>query len=315
MRGARRTLGVFACHLTIVLIHSLLLAMNEAQPACAHTPRLGDVMHPPILLSTGATSTASRGMFWVAAPLRGLRQGLDSVVHPDTILKALTYGVIATLFVHPDRFLLLRRLLLLHGVLSLTRGILISSTILPSPHSGCRDRVVDPSLARAGERALALTLKIMEIPPHLLGLRFGYDLTCCDLIISGHTCVLSADILLLLSAWRGKYWPHVLAGATAIVALMFAHPDRHYSIDVMITLYLASSLAFIYHTLASSLRSCLRSNALYAQQNTSVCTCACPSLHSCLAWLEQPDVFPDHPTRIHLSSIAHRVGRSLGLSA
>ncbi|KNC53141.1 uncharacterized protein AMSG_09217 [Thecamonas trahens ATCC 50062] len=270
-----RTLAVFACHLCIVYLHSLLLAMNEARPACATTPPLADWIHqPPIPVLASLTAPLYRH------------------IDPDKLLMLMTWVVIAVFVVHPDRFLLLRRLLVLHATLSLIRGVLISLTTLPSPHPGCRGRVVDDSFARAAERAAALTLRIMEIPPQLLGLRYGYEQTCCDLIISGHTCVLSANVMVLDTALSARWLRPVLAGATALIALLLIYPTRHYSIDVIITLYLAASLVFIYITLAAKVRTCVRRGAH--------CRCG-PWIHAALSFLEQPEVFATPPARLRLS--------------
>jgi len=222
-----RTGLIGGMYLLVVFLHSILLAAGEGREACAHGLPLYDVFHQQDRF----------GEF-----VKRLHE-----INPDSLIQMQTCLIMLTLLFHPQRLLILRRMMVFHGMLSLTRGILIFVTTLPSPNPMCRDRTREGGTTWGVilERAITLTLQVV-VDPKKLGLRYE-GITCCDLIISGHTCVLMVNIWLINTFLNHTllvsfFW--LLAGFSAFNIM---HPSRHYTIDVLLTLIVSFALLSNYH--------------------------------------------------------------------
>jgi len=93
----------------------------------------------------------------------------------------------------------------------------------------------------------------LGLPHEIFGLRYS-GVTCCDQIISGHTCMLLVNSYLITtflnSHWLQYFiWILALWGSFTIIV-----PGLHYTVDVLLTILLVLGLMSIYRHIAHDVR-------------------------------------------------------------
>jgi len=193
-------------------ISTLGIAIGETRRTCVTQEPLYDILHNSFNLS--------------------------DQIQPDLPLFPFILTTIILSLYHPQRYVILRRLLILHGVAIAIRGILITLTALPDPHSVCRNRIKEYKIQNILLRSLNL----------IYSLHHG-EMTCCDLIVSGHTIVYAAGIQII---WRYFSTPFYLLRiififiATIGVFLLLLS-KMHYSIDIVVALLVVQIVWQNYH--------------------------------------------------------------------
>lgn len=228
INGWKRTALIVFLYFIAISIHSSLLALGEARPQCAESPPLYDISH----------DLGARG-HWFFSNLH--------LINHDIIVYALMGMLFILFWRHPQRELLFRRFIFFHGVIALIRGTLIIVTTIPSPTSLCRDRYMDA--ADVFGRAVTITLKVIGIPPDWHP--WGPDgVTCCDIIISGHTSMLVVTTSVICFALSNKKLRTAIWALTSIGLAGTVTVDRHYTVDMLVTLLIGLLVINLYEQLA-----------------------------------------------------------------
>ncbi len=211
--GWSRTGLIVVIHILVIMAHSIILALGESRKACAESPPLYDITH----------DLAAQG-HWFFSNLKYINQ--------DIVIFSLWFFLLVLIVRHPQGQLIFRRYLLFHSFMSIIRASMIFVTTIPSPNSLCRDRYMEAS--EVFSRSIGLTLSAIGFPYdfHQIG---PPGITCCDIIISGHTSMLIVLCMVVCSGFSNK---HLKTGIWVLTSLGFAGVttvDRHYSVDMMIT--------------------------------------------------------------------------------
>eukprot|EP00033_Pygsuia_biforma_P004228 GCRY01004637.1.p1 GENE.GCRY01004637.1~~GCRY01004637.1.p1 ORF type:complete len:298 (-),score=29.86 GCRY01004637.1:406-1299(-) len=151
-------------------------------------------------------------------------------IHPDhLILPYVVITVIAVSF-HAQRMIILRRMLILHALLLLMRDITMMATSLPDPNPKCN---------LVGHRHR----EVFELFNPL------YGHTCGDLVFSGHTTL----ICLLAMVWHDYFSSTVVRVFVWIytvgIMLTLTAARMHYTLDIILGLFLTVRLWRTYHQL------------------------------------------------------------------
>lgn len=182
---------------------------------------------------------------------------------------ALSVATLALIALHPQRFMILRRLLVLFGIMFLLRAVTVSVTQLPDASPTCQAQFGDPKRGAYKRqpmfpKAFYRAWVFMTSPTS--------HVTCGDMIFSGHTTCLTMCAMVfkyycrarLLNTrvffrWirgnresrfaalvffaRWSVYVYVLIGSILIVATRL-----HYTLDVIIAILLTYSVFTWYHT-------------------------------------------------------------------
>ncbi|XP_012271183.1 phosphatidylcholine:ceramide cholinephosphotransferase 2 isoform X2 [Orussus abietinus] len=157
----------------------------------------------------------------------------------------------ATLFIifHKHRFIVVRRVFLLMGLLYMMRSVTMYVTVLPiaSKSYFCSPKA-------NATTPLIVTKRVLQLISGF-GLSInGKHTYCGDYIYSGHTVVLVLSYLIVKEYSPRKFqpihWLHGLMAFTGVVMVLLAH--GHYTVDVLIAYYVTTRLWYIYHTLANN---------------------------------------------------------------
>jgi hypothetical protein len=176
---------------------------------------------------------------------------------PDFMVWMHTFAMGALLFVHPRRLTIFRRWCIVLGWLMLLRSLCIIVTSIPDASPTCQDQL-EPGRANGqyrrdgfrAEKVLRRAWKVWTGP--------GANITCGDMVFSGHTtvCMLVANMFStyfheeelpslgqkMCKAVRGACWTMTLAAVMLIVGTRL-----HYTLDVVIAVYLASNTWAAHH--------------------------------------------------------------------
>ncbi|KAF4523590.1 hypothetical protein B566_EDAN016233 [Ephemera danica] len=150
---------------------------------------------------------------------------------------------------HKHRFIVMRRVFLMLGLLYLMRSITMYVTVLPMANSTyyCSPKANTTSVLLIMRRSLQLLSGF--------GLSInGQHIYCGDYVYSGHTVILVMSYLIIQ-----EYTPrrcllfHWLAGLAALAGMVLILVAKaHYTIDVIIAYYVSTRLFWIYHMLANN---------------------------------------------------------------
>ncbi|MEQ9426892.1 MAG: phosphatase PAP2-related protein [Cyclobacteriaceae bacterium] len=213
-KGWSRTIIILGLHLLVIMAHSLVLALGETRDACAESPPLYDLAH----------DLAAQG-HWFFSNLK--------YINHDIVIFSLWAFLLLLIIRHPQGQLLFRRYLLFHSMMSVIRATMIFVTTIPSPNGLCRDRYME--IGSVFERSIGLTLSAVGFPYdwHQIG---PEGITCCDIIISGHTSMLIVLVMVVTSAFTSRslriaLWMLTTVGFAGVITV-----DRHYTVDMLITL-------------------------------------------------------------------------------
>lgn len=163
----------------------------------------------------------------------------------------ITIQVIATftvVFFHKHRFIVLRRTMLIIGVLYLYRAITMWVTVLPS---------ADPTYECAPKFGKPLTVK--ELFKRVFTIMTGFGLSingnhiyCGDFIYSGHTMTITLGHLVISEYTPSNFgllhWTTFFNAVTAVALLMLSR--GHYTVDVILAYFFVTRLWAMYHSIA-----------------------------------------------------------------
>jgi len=229
MPALRRTAVIVAAYLLVLFVHGVALASGEARAACAFGAPLADVVH----------QLQRAGSPWVTWFQR---------VNVEVVIAILAVALVAGLILHPARQLAFRRFLCFHGAIFSVRMAAIWVTTVPSPNPLCRGRVMTAGTA---ERAVTLTLDAVGIPRQWFGLH-ATGPTCCDIVLSGHAAMLVVEAAILLMLFESRVVRWMTLAVTLIGLLATIGPDRHYTVEVLLTPVLGVLLVAWYRRVAAS---------------------------------------------------------------
>lgn len=190
---------------------------------------------------------------------------LDAGLMPDIVLVSLITATVLFAMCQPTRWIIFRRWFSVHGTLMLFRCLTISCTSLPDAHPQCRDGGVNQS-------------PFGDLPPHLGGgssvnrvmldpeyfiettfrMLMPGNTTCGDMVFSGHTMLLMLFGLTFhtyhkrtkdfwsVNGVKTLVWGWCVIGLLAILATRL-----HYTIDVLLGMYLSLTVWSSYHRIAN----------------------------------------------------------------
>lgn len=160
----------------------------------------------------------------------------------------ISYILFFTLTFHRHRFIILRRVFAIGGTIYFFRCVTVLVTFLPVPTTS---RVCTPFLKEyhvLGHLKEAARIMIKG------GLKLNGALVCGDYIFSGHSTTGTLFTLFVLQSIPQRLL--LIKGATvmlyvmAVVFLFISH--EHYTIDIVIAVFIVLTLFKLYHCLASA---------------------------------------------------------------
>uniref|UniRef100_A0A2P2HX28 Phosphatidylcholine:ceramide cholinephosphotransferase 2-like n=2 Tax=Hirondellea gigas TaxID=1518452 RepID=A0A2P2HX28_9CRUS len=152
-------------------------------------------------------------------------------------------------FFHKHRYIIMRRIFLILGLLYFYRAITMYVTVLP---------VANPSYYCSPKLNHTTVVVIIK---HSLQLLSGFGLAingqhtfCGDYIFSGHTSVLVIGYLIVKEytprRWWLLHWLYGLLALTGIIMVLLAR--GHYTVDCVIAYFISTRLWYMYHTMANN---------------------------------------------------------------
>ncbi|XP_043507813.1 phosphatidylcholine:ceramide cholinephosphotransferase 2-like isoform X2 [Frieseomelitta varia] len=167
----------------------------------------------------------------------------------EVLIMIMSNSAMVFIIFHKHRFIVVRRIFLLMGLLYMMRSITMYVTVLPvaSKTYFCSPKANNTS-------PLLVTKRVLQLISGF-GLSInGKHTYCGDYIYSGHTVVLVLSYLIIKEYSPKRFQPiHWLAGIavlTGVIMVLVAH--GHYTVDVLIAYYVTTRLWYIYHTLANN---------------------------------------------------------------
>jgi len=150
---------------------------------------------------------------------------------------------------HKHRWIIIRRICLIVGLLYMYRAVTMLVTNLPSADENYK---CDPKLNT--------TLSSVQVVQRVVKIISGFGLSingqhvyCGDFIFSGHTMILVLCYLIICEYTHKSFWPlqwfSFLLCWGGVVALMLAR--GHYSVDIILAYFITTRLFYIQHTVIS----------------------------------------------------------------
>ncbi|XP_011341853.2 phosphatidylcholine:ceramide cholinephosphotransferase 2 isoform X4 [Ooceraea biroi] len=167
----------------------------------------------------------------------------------EVLIMIMSNSAMVFIIFHKHRFIVVRRIFLLMGLLYMMRSITMYVTVVPiaSKTYYCSPKANNTS-------PLLVTKRVLQLISGF-GLSInGKHTYCGDYIYSGHTVVLVLSYLIIKEYSPRRCQPiHWLAGLTVLVGvIMVLVAHGHYTVDVLIAYYVTTRLWYIYHTLANN---------------------------------------------------------------
>jgi len=165
----------------------------------------------------------------------------------EILIMATTLICAVIVLCHKFRWILVRRICLIVGLLYMYRAVTMIVTNLPSADVNyvC-DKQLNTSLTSV--QVVQRVVKIMSG----FGLSInGHHVFCGDFIFSGHTMILTLCYLIICeyttkSMWLLQWFSFILA-CGGVTSLMLAR--GHYSVDVILAYYVTTRLWYIQHSI------------------------------------------------------------------
>ncbi|XP_023231832.1 phosphatidylcholine:ceramide cholinephosphotransferase 2-like [Centruroides sculpturatus] len=167
----------------------------------------------------------------------------------EIIIMIATWSTLILIFFHRHRFIILRRVFVIIGLLYFMRGITMFVTQVPiaSTTYFCSPKANSTNPLLIGKRVLQLMSGF--------GLSInGQHIFCGDYIYSGHTVILTMAYLIFQEYGPRKYFilPCIVWLASAVGIFMVLLSRGHYTVDVVIAYYVTTRVFWIYHTMANN---------------------------------------------------------------
>lgn len=167
----------------------------------------------------------------------------------EVLIVICTNTAMLVLVFHRHRFIVMRRLFLLLGILYLMRSITMYVTVLPvaSQTYYCSPKANVTSSFLVVRRVLQLLSGF--------GLSInGQHTYCGDYIYSGHTVILVMSYLVIREYTPKRcylvHWTACLCALTGVIMVLIAR--GHYTVDVLIAYFITTRLFWMYHTMANN---------------------------------------------------------------
>jgi len=168
----------------------------------------------------------------------------------EILIMLATLAAAFLVLFHKYRFILIRRICVIVGLLYGYRAVTMVVTVLPSanPEYHC-------------DNQLNHTISSSEVLHRVVKILSGFGLSingqhvyCGDFIFSGHTMILVLCYLIIVEYTPGKlvllHWLLWSVAIFGVVMLMLA--KGHYSIDVIIAYYVTTRLWYIHHSIIAN---------------------------------------------------------------
>ncbi|XP_076673196.1 phosphatidylcholine:ceramide cholinephosphotransferase 2 isoform X7 [Andrena cerasifolii] len=167
----------------------------------------------------------------------------------EVLIMIMSNSAMFFIIFHKHRFIVVRRVFLLMGLLYMMRSVTMYVTVLPvaSKTYFCSPKANHTS-------PLLITKRVLQLISGF-GLSInGKHTYCGDYIYSGHTVVLVLSYLIIKEYSPRRCQPiHWVAGIAVLVGvIMVLLAHGHYTVDVLIAYYVTTRLWYIYHTLANN---------------------------------------------------------------
>jgi len=165
----------------------------------------------------------------------------------EILIMVSTAASILVLVFHKHRFILIRRVCMMVGLLYGYRAVTMIVTVLPAAN---REYKCAPQLNH--------TITTMEVLRRVVKIISGFGLSinghhvyCGDFIFSGHTMMLVLSYLLFSEYPPRRLYPlhYVLWAIAAAGVVMLMMARGHYSIDILLAYFITTRLWFIYHSI------------------------------------------------------------------
>lgn len=167
----------------------------------------------------------------------------------EIIIVVCIWSSLAFIFMHRHRFIILRRVFMIMGLMYFMRSITMFVTQVPiaSTTYYCSPKENSTTAALVAKRVLRLLSGF--------GLSInGQHIYCGDYIYSGHTVILTMSYLVVKEYTPRQYFIlHWIWWTASGVGVVFVLLSRgHYTIDVVIAYYVSTRVFWIYHTVANN---------------------------------------------------------------
>ncbi|XP_043271419.1 phosphatidylcholine:ceramide cholinephosphotransferase 1-like isoform X3 [Venturia canescens] len=167
----------------------------------------------------------------------------------EVLIMIVSNSALIFIVFHKYRFIVVRRVFLLMGLLYLMRSITFYVTVLPV---SSKTYFCSPKLNHT------TPLIIIKRALHIMS-GFGLSMNgkqtyCGDAIYSGHTVILVLCYLIIKEySPRRCQLIHWLAGVIAAIGVVMVQLSHsHYTVDIIIAYWVTTRLWYIYHTLANN---------------------------------------------------------------
>lgn len=189
--------------------------------------------------------------------------GLDHAL-PDWLVFWASITTLAFTLLHPQRFMILRRVLFLLGILFFMRAITVTATQLPDASPTCQAQFTDP--VRGAYKSQPMYPKALFRAWKVLWHPMTH-VTCGDMVFSGHTTVLflchmifrrycKAKHLKVKVLYRAAHTPESVCAAARSISLVYAigaalviiGTRLHYTLDVLVAIFITCSVFNRYHS-------------------------------------------------------------------
>lgn len=167
----------------------------------------------------------------------------------EIIIMVSIWSTLILIILHRHRFIVLRRVFLIMGILYFMRSVTMFVTQVPiaSTTYYCSPKANSTN-------PLLITKRVLHLMSGF-GLSInGQHTFCGDYIYSGHTVILVMAYLVVKEYGPRKYfflsWLSWLASAVGIFMVLLSR--GHYTVDVVIAYYVTTRLFWIYHTLSNN---------------------------------------------------------------
>ncbi|XP_034948835.1 phosphatidylcholine:ceramide cholinephosphotransferase 2-like isoform X2 [Chelonus insularis] len=167
----------------------------------------------------------------------------------EVLIVIVSNSAMVFVIFHKHRFIVVRRIFIVMGLLYMMRSITFYVTVLPM---SSRTYYCSPKVNHT--TPLIITKRVLQLISGF-GLSInGKHTYCGDFIFSGHTVVLVLCYLIIKEYSPRRCQPiHWIAGliaAVGVIMVLIAH--CHYTVDVIIAYWVTTRLWYIYHTLANN---------------------------------------------------------------
>jgi len=175
---------------------------------------------------------------------------------PDHFVSFMGTSCVIFVLLHPRRFMILRRLCIIFGLLNLLRSFTVIVTSLPDASPECAKQFTKKGQGSYKDQTLEVALATSLRRAFLLIINPSNHITCGDMVFSGHTCFLTLTTLVFVEycrSYKDKHevpcralrWFMRLTWAVGVVAIVGT--KLHYTLDVFLAALLTVTTWRAFH--------------------------------------------------------------------